>query len=123
MYTLSYLKSKINPVSVFFSVIYGIICVSVTINTPEITSKILYILGFISAVLFYFFMYVLYTNRRYRTWKEVILCIFHTFFYVVFTIIAFSVGTMMLLKINYDEAVEVVTGCLSNILYYIPFIP
>jgi len=91
--------------------------------TPEITSKIIYVAGFISACLFYFAMYVLYTRRKKRTWLEIGKIVVKIFLLFALICYAGALAYALLFNMSYIKAFDLFVRHLSNFAYYIPFLP
>ena len=123
MNIVKFLRSKLNKYSVIGSLVYGVICVTGTIMTPEITSKTIYVLGFISACMFYFAMYVLYSRRKKRTWKELGMFIINIFIKYSIAHASLAMFYMVLFSISFGAAIDMVARHIADVGYYIPFLP
>jgi len=124
MKILDFLITKLNWFSVIGSLVYGLFCAS--FPTPEVVAVIGHVAYFLSAALFYFFMYVLYSIH-----KESILKLRNNFFKkfvlgcLIFCLIVLMVSMiyMFVYHVSYSEAVDVLATHISTFFYYIPFLP
>lgn len=124
MNILNTISSRLNRYSLIGSFLYGLLCAFSA--TPEIFRVIGYVAYFLSAALFYFTMYVLYT-----IYKEPILNLRHNFlkkslpFLLKFSffITAINIIYMVIYRVSFSEAVDQIANYIGTFFYYIPFLP
>jgi hypothetical protein len=119
-----YLKTKLNRFSIIGSLIYGLLCTSYP--TPEIIAIIGCIPYFLSSGLFYFTMYILYSEHKAfvsRLWENKIR---NAGIFVLILFVVPNVASSIYMLTNhvpFNVAADRVATCISNFFYYIPFLP
>lgn len=118
------LRSKFNKASIIGSLIYGLFCAS--FPTPEVVAIIGRIPYFLTAALFYFSMYVLYSEHKELVsdlWKNKLrtIGIFIGGLTVVLTTV--NVIYMVANHVSYNVAGDAIANYLYTFFYYIPFLP
>jgi len=124
MKTLEFVETKLNGFSIIGSLVYGLFCAF--FSTPEVVAVIGYIAYFLAAALFYFAMYVLYSEHKElisRLWKKKIRSggIFIVGLMTFFCSLTFIY--MIVNHVPYFVAGDMMATDVSHFLYYIPFLP
>lgn len=124
MKALAFLRTKLNSFSIIGSLVYGLFCAS--FPTPEVVAVIGHIAYFLSAALFYFSMYVLYSENKElvsRLWKNKIRNSGIFIFGLTIVCVPANCIIMVVNHISYDAAADILANYLGNFFYYIPFLP
>lgn len=122
--TTSYVQSKLNRYSMIGSLLYGLFCVSCP--TPEVIEVIGSVLYFLSAASFYFVMYIFYSeNKELFTymWSHKTRTLFMLIFGFFIVINSIILLYMLLHKVSYEYAGDMVASYVGQIFYYMPFLP
>lgn len=124
MKLFAFLKTKLNRFSIIGSVLYGLFCAS--FSTPEVVAVIGHILYFLSAALFFFAMYILFSEHKALgscLWKNKMR--YSGIFIVGVTIFSVTTSSMYMIvnHVSYSVAVDAVANSVGNFFYYIPFLP
>lgn len=118
MEIINKLHAKLNWFSGICSVVYGLICASNP--TPETVAVITTPVYFLSAAIFYFLMYCLWTSY---TWQQKTVVFVKFAFVFIISTNAFNFSYMAIHKVSYTEADAVIGRFVNGAAYYCPFLP